>query len=731
MTSSVNLSNSDLIQASKTVPAYKDLQMKCLKCLTPSADVKTLRCLHGICVECFSGYLDAADYQQNGIQCFTMRCPICDEPTVVQPEGILALNTDFFNFDELSEKIAKRNPKPATPVKVEKEEKVEKNSQSESSVLPNPLDSKLFSMARKSLAGSLFTEATKPNDEDADTSKNLTPAESTETINKNKENINSENIQNNNNEHIKPSLKIPKSKTAKKVEFCRRHPKGIITHYCADCIVPVCAICCKKHHDEHNIKNLDTGLKPQRAKLETVQKLMNSKLVSIGHRVSELEHIHTNLCYSYTSTRAAIKQKTADMIRKLKEQEKNAIGELDNEYKPKIQVVQAERDNLGIHRTNMEALYNFTSDVLKGSPIDMLYVQKVLTSKLVKCTELQPPILSKKMPIGPIYLPYTEEISIGDVDIANLPMVFHIVPQSSPPEVSISPIAVVRLLCKPRSPELSTSLDMEPPTDKLNNGPYDIAFTSLGGIIIPNSENNGLTVYGNKGDILGHLAKEKVKPLRLATTQDGQILVTNTGKKETINMFTKNGMKIRQIGKGEFKAPCAVASLEKDRIICSDSEKCFVSIHNLTGDLIKKFGTQGSGPGQFNYPAYIAVDDRANHILVCDMYNHCIKVFSREGNFLFQIASEGEMDGQLRCPHAIALDKKSNVYVADCDNHRISVFSPYGRFIQHVMTYEHGLSYPYAVGVSPDNCLVVIGENNCWPTMWIYQLSHMEDETQC
>ena len=54
------------------------------------------------------------------------------------------------------------------------------------------------------------------------------------------------------------------------------------------------------------------------------------------------------------------------------------------------------------------------------------------------------------------------------------------------------------------------------------------------------------------------------------------------------------------------------------------------------GDWVKSWGTPGDGPGQFNTPHNIAVDDQGN-VYVADRGNARIQVFDGDGNFLRQI----------------------------------------------------------------------------------------------
>jgi DNA-binding beta-propeller fold protein YncE len=54
-----------------------------------------------------------------------------------------------------------------------------------------------------------------------------------------------------------------------------------------------------------------------------------------------------------------------------------------------------------------------------------------------------------------------------------------------------------------------------------------------------------------------------------------------------------------------------------------------------------KFGSSGSGNGQFNYPNGVAYDHNNNRIIVTDGTNKNVQVFDKDGNFLFSISESG------------------------------------------------------------------------------------------
>jgi tripartite motif-containing protein 71 len=100
---------------------------------------------------------------------------------------------------------------------------------------------------------------------------------------------------------------------------------------------------------------------------------------------------------------------------------------------------------------------------------------------------------------------------------------------------------------------------------------------------------------------------------------------------------------------------------------------------------VKKWGSQGSGEGQFTRPSTLAADFSGNfstdNIYVIDSGNSRIVKFANNGTFLAKWGSQGAGDGQFSLPSGIAVDPIGNVYVNDWGNNRIQKFDSLGTFI--------------------------------------------------
>ena len=100
---------------------------------------------------------------------------------------------------------------------------------------------------------------------------------------------------------------------------------------------------------------------------------------------------------------------------------------------------------------------------------------------------------------------------------------------------------------------------------------------------------------------------------------------------------------------------------------------------------IEKWGSFGTGPGQFNRPHDVAFDSTGN-VYVDELERAGVQVFDSEGNFLRKWGSVGTADGQFSLPQEhLWIDSKDHLYLVDGDpNPRIQIFDPNGNVLGKV-----------------------------------------------
>jgi DNA-binding beta-propeller fold protein YncE len=125
--------------------------------------------------------------------------------------------------------------------------------------------------------------------------------------------------------------------------------------------------------------------------------------------------------------------------------------------------------------------------------------------------------------------------------------------------------------------------------------------------------------------------------------------------------------------------PAGLALLD-DRLLVVDSELHQVVVYGLHGEFISKFGQRGRGPGEFNYPTHISVDDR-RQIYVTDSLNYRVQVFTADGKFVREFGSGGDGPGHFSRPKGVAADQSGHVYVVDAVFGNVQIFNDQGRLL--------------------------------------------------
>jgi DNA-binding beta-propeller fold protein YncE len=95
-------------------------------------------------------------------------------------------------------------------------------------------------------------------------------------------------------------------------------------------------------------------------------------------------------------------------------------------------------------------------------------------------------------------------------------------------------------------------------------------------------------------------------------------------------------------------------------------------------------GVAGNGKDHFNAPADVVVADNGN-IFVADGHakdgNNRVVKFSGDGTYITEWGEYGYAPGQFFNLHAITLDSRGRIFIADRDNNRIQIFDQDGEFI--------------------------------------------------
>ncbi|MCZ4245189.1 NHL repeat-containing protein [Pedobacter punctiformis] len=129
----------------------------------------------------------------------------------------------------------------------------------------------------------------------------------------------------------------------------------------------------------------------------------------------------------------------------------------------------------------------------------------------------------------------------------------------------------------------------------------------------------------------------------------------------------------------------------------------YIQIYNANKQLIREWGTYGAGDSNFGNVEEIALDDEQN-IWIVDGVNHRIKKYDQNGNLLLKFGKQGSANGDFDAPFGICYFK-NKIYVSDTRNSRVQVFDKSGKYLK---TWTSKNSY-YAIKAKGDNLYIAAG----------------------
>ena len=148
--------------------------------------------------------------------------------------------------------------------------------------------------------------------------------------------------------------------------------------------------------------------------------------------------------------------------------------------------------------------------------------------------------------------------------------------------------------------------------------------------------------------------------------------------------------------------PWGVTTDNAGNIYAADNSDNTIWKFDPDGTLITRWGSTGTGNGQFDTPTDIAVN-KSGYIYVAEWGNNRVQVFDSSGTYLRQWGSAGTGNGQFSSPTGIAVNDNGNVFVTDTLNSRVQEFSPSGEYITQWGGWGYGsgsFSYPTGIAVN-------------------------------
>ncbi len=170
----------------------------------------------------------------------------------------------------------------------------------------------------------------------------------------------------------------------------------------------------------------------------------------------------------------------------------------------------------------------------------------------------------------------------------------------------------------------------------------------------------------------------------VACDASDRVYVFQRAPEPVVLVFEPDGRLVARWGEGTFRHPHGIWIGPDQTVLCTDRETHTVTRWTLDGQLLHTWGTpdQPGAPGQpFNEPSR-AVVTPAGELFVSDGYGQFrVHRFGADGTLLRSWGEQGTGPGQFGWPvHSVWVDPRERVLIVDRQNNRVQHFSPEGDY---------------------------------------------------
>jgi predicted membrane-bound mannosyltransferase len=258
--------------------------------------------------------------------------------------------------------------------------------------------------------------------------------------------------------------------------------------------------------------------------------------------------------------------------------------------------------------------------------------------------------------------------------------------------------------------------------------PVDIATDGEGNLYVVDSQRRRVQKFDSAGNYLAGAdvrrdpanVREDSQPWGITVAPDGRVIVADTfgwrvrvfdaGLQSAVLQFGEPPDLSPGATPGPYSlfGPRDVAVDARGRIWLTDTGHDRVVVYDASGTFLFEVGGEGDGPGEFNEPVGIAIDDTAGAVYVADMENARIVVLDLDGRFQRAFPVQG-WGGRLAIdkPYLTVL-RDSRIAVSFPTLDAVRIYTPAGEATGEIRPADVPLQRPYGVVESSDGKLWVV-----------------------
>lgn len=208
--------------------------------------------------------------------------------------------------------------------------------------------------------------------------------------------------------------------------------------------------------------------------------------------------------------------------------------------------------------------------------------------------------------------------------------------------------------------------------------PYGVTVGPPGRLYVTDTAGEALHVYELGTGRYSRIDVDDAALIGVAAVA-GRLFVTDSAAGQVICLDGR-GRRVWTVGKeAGFERPTGIVAA-LDRLHVVDTAAHSIVTLGIDGQLLGRFGSRGTEPGQFNFPTHIG-RDAGGQLFVTDSLNFRVQIFSPDGRYRSSFGSIGDGSGDFNRPKGVAVDSEGHVYVVEGFHDVVQIFDQEGRFL--------------------------------------------------
>ena len=467
---------------------------------------------------------------------------------------------------------------------------------------------------------------------------------------------------------------------------CKEHDEELL-YYCETCSQLVCVYCAVKSHNGHNHDTVKKMADKRRQELKKISAPVEKISRSLTDTHKDIEEMRKHILQKGDEISEKIDEHYDRIIQKLVEQKEQLKQQVNDKVSQKEKAITTCIDEVKYLQAKVLSVKELNAAVENGPDQEVFSFKKEINDRIQKITNAY-----KQLDLSAAQQA-TMELVLSEKPLPQFGIICLVDPQNC--EIIDMP------KCFANGKKTTVTI-----ITKLDSGENCSRGGAQVNILLDEVNVTGQVRDNDDGTYVASFVPLQGREVKLAVFVNGQQIKGSPYSIKVANDYVsiKRPSKVINNNKS-MGGPWGIAFGKNGMWAAADWFNHCVYIFDRNDQLIRKFGTKGSGNGQFDAPAGVAFDSD-DHLYVVDHHNHRVQKFTIEGNYLHQFGNKGSthVEGKLKHPRGLTLHNQK-VYVTDCDNQCISVFKTNGKIYDTIESAELGT--PNDVAVNGDNQLLI------------------------